>query len=180
MTLCRRVGQVPGLGNVGVIVSERGLVALEIHAWPDQLPLRHRREPIIDQDHMVIGAVLSALEGYILGRNRDFPIACDFHGLTPQRRSAMEAVRKVPWGQTQTYDQLAQTFAGGTPPVLRDALARNPLPIVIPCHRAIGNGHLGAYVGPMATKRALLAIEGLETRQVPDPPAGETIVRAWR
>lgn len=180
MALSRRIGQVPGLGNVGVVVSERGVVALELHAWPDQPPMRHRREPIEDADHPVIAAVLAQLEGYVFGRTREFPIAVDFTGLTPTARAAMEAVRKVPWGQTRTYEQLAATFRDGTEPVVRDALARNPLPIIIPCHRAIGTGHMGAYAGPITTKRGFLAIEGLDCRKVPDPPPGQTAVRLRR
>lgn len=180
MALSRRIGQVPGLGKVGVIVSERGVVSIEVHTWPEQPAMRHRRDPIEEADHPVINAVLSQLEGYVFGRTREFPIACDFHGIPPQTRAAMEAVRKVPWGQTRTYEQLAATFAGGTAPMVCDALARNPLPIIIPCHRAIGHGHMGAYPGPLTTKRGFLAIEGLDCRKVPDPPPGQGSVRAWR
>ena len=170
MALSRRIGLVPGLGNVGVVVSERGVVSLEMHAWPDQPAMRHRREPIEEADHPVIAVVLAQLAGYVFGRTREFPIACDFHGIPPLARAAMEAVRKVPWGQTRTYEQLAATFAGGTAPVVCDALARNPLPIIIPCHRAIGHGHMGAYAGPLKTKRSFLSIEGLDCRKVQDPP----------
>lgn len=180
MALSRRVGEVPGLGKVGVTVSDRGVVSIEVHAWPDQPPMRHRRDPVEETDHQVISAVLAQLEGYVLGRTRDFPIACDFHGIPPQPRAAMEAVRKVPWGQTRTYEQLAASIPGGTAPVVRDALARNPLPIIIPCHRAIGHGHMGVYPGPLPTKRNLLAIEGLDCRAMPDPPPGQGTVRVLR
>ncbi len=180
MALSRRIGQIPAIGNVGVIVSERGLVALEIHAWPHQPVMRHRRDPIVADDHPVIGAVLQQLEGYLFGRTREFPIACDFQGIPPMTRAAMEAVRKVPWGQTRTYEQLAATIPNGTAPVVRDALARNPMPIVIPCHRAVGQGHMGSYAGPIATKRSLLAIEGLDCRKVPDPPPGLGTSGVWR
>jgi methylated-DNA-[protein]-cysteine S-methyltransferase len=180
MALSRRIGEVPGLGKVGVIVSDRGVVSIEVHAWPDQPAMRHRRDPVEEADHQVISAVLAQLEGYVLGRTREFPIACDFHGIPPQPRAAMEAVRKVPWGQTRTYEQLAASIPGGTAPVVRDALARNPLPIIIPCHRALGDGHMGSYAGPLATKRSFLAIEGLDCRKVPDPPPGQGTVRVLR
>ena len=180
MALSRRIGEVPGLGKVGVIVSDRGVVSIEVHAWPDQPAMRHRRDPVEEADHQVISAVLAQLEGYVLGRTREFPIACDFHGIPPQPRAAMEAVRKVPWGQTRTYEQLAASIPGGTAPVVRDALARNPLPIIIPCHRALGHGHMGSYAGPLATKRSFLAIEGLDCRAMPDPPPGQGTVRVLR
>lgn len=180
MPLSRRVGSVPGLGNVGVVVSERGVAWLEVHAWPHQPVARHRRDPVVEADHPVIAAVLQHLAGYVLGRTREFPVACDFQGVPPLTRAALEAVRKVPWGQTRTYEQLAAGIPDGTAPVVRDALARNPLPIIIPCHRAIGHGHMGSYPGPVATKRAFLRIEGLDCGKVPDPPPGQGTSRVWR
>ncbi len=180
MALSRRVASVPGLGNVGVIASERGVVSIEIHAWIDQPAMRHRRDAVVDGDHPVIAAVFHQLEGFILGRTRDFPIACDFQGIPPLARAAMEAARKIPYGQTRSYNQLAQDIPDATEPVVRDALGRNPLPIIIPCHRAIGHGHMGAYPGPLATKRSILAIEGLDCRKVPDPNGVGSGVRARR
>ncbi len=171
---------VPGLGSVGVIASERGVVFIEMHAWPAQPVLRHRRDEIVEADHPVISALFAQLESYVMGRTKDFPIACDFHGITPMARAAMEAVRKIPYGQTKSYDQLASTIPGGTAPVVRDALARNPLPVLIPCHRALASAHMGAYPGPLATKRSLLAIEGLDCRKIRDPRTGETTDRVVR
>jgi len=177
MSLVRRIGEVPGLGRIAIVVSERGVVAVEVHSWVDQPPMRHRREPVVDADHVVIKAVLGHLESYVFRRTKDFPVACDFTGLPPMTRAAMEAVRKVPWGQTRTYEQLAATIPNATVPVVRDALARNPLPIIIPCHRALGHGHMGLFVGPLATKRSLLRIEGLDCTAVPDKPAAGASVR---
>lgn len=180
MPLIRRVGTVPALGGIGVVVSDRGVVALEIHAWPQQLPIRHRRDAVETGDHPIISAVFHHLESYILGRGRAFPIACDFTNLPPTMRAVLEAVRQIPYGQTRTLAQLASRIANATVPVLRDALARNPLPILVPCHRAVEDTHLGVFVGPLAGKRQLLAIEGAEASKLPDPPAGTGTTRIWR
>lgn len=180
MPLIRRVGSVPGLGNIGVVVSDRGVVSLEIHSWPQQAPIRHRREAVEAGDHQIIGAVFYQLESYLNGRARTFPIACDFNGLPPTTRAVLEAVRQVPYGETRTLAQLANRIPNATVPVLRDALGRNPMPILIPCHRAVDDGHLGTFIGPLAAKRQLLAIEGADVSKLPDPPPRTGTVRLWR
>lgn len=181
MTLVRHVATVPAIGSVGVVASDRGVVSIEIHAWPQQGAMRHRRDPVEPGMHPIIGAVLRSLEVYLLGRSSDFPIACDFAGIPPLRRAALEAVRAVPYGQTRTYAQLAARIPNGTEPVVRDALTANPMPILIPCHRAVDQAHLGPYIGPIAAKRQLLAIEGLDTAKLPDPPVRQSgTTRIWR
>lgn len=170
MPLIRSIGNVPGLGQVAAIVSDRGLVSVEYHAWNGQTPMRHRRDAVEPGQHPVTEALWRHLESYIFGRGQDFPIACDFNGLPPMHRAALEAVRSVPYGQTRTYAALASRIPNASAVVVRDALARNPLPIVIPCHRAIDGAHLGSFNGPIATKRSLLGIEGVAAAALPDPP----------
>jgi methylated-DNA-[protein]-cysteine S-methyltransferase len=170
MPLIRSIGNVPGLGQVAAIASDRGLVSIEYHAWNGQVPMRHRRDAIEQGQHPVIEALWRHLESYIFGRCRDFPIACDLNGLPPMHRAALEAVRNVPYGETKNYAALANRIPNATAVVVRDALARNPVPIVIPCHRAIDGAHLGAFNGPISTKRSLLGIEGAAIAGLPDPP----------
>lgn len=174
MPLIRSTGSVPGLGQIAAVASDRGLVCIEYHAWPGQVPIRHRRDPVESGAHPVSEALLRHLEAYVFGRCRDFPIACDLNGLPPMHRAALEEVRKIPYGETRTYAALAARIANGTAPVVRDALARNPLPIVIPCHRAVDDGGIGAFNGPIGTKRSLLAIEGAAAARLPDAPPGST------
>ncbi len=171
MPLIRSIGTIPGLGQVAAIVSDRGLVSIEYHAWNGQTPMRHRRDAVEQGQHPVLEALWRHLESYVFGRCRDFPIACDFNGLPPMQRAALEAVRSVPYGETRTYAALATRIPNATAVVVRDALARNPVPIVVPCHRAIEGAHLGLFNGPLTTKRSLLTIEGSVAAQLPDPPA---------
>jgi methylated-DNA-[protein]-cysteine S-methyltransferase len=170
MPLTRSVGHIPGLGQIAAVVSDRGLISIAYHAWSEQAPIRHRREPIEDGQHPVCEALWRHLEAYLFGRCRDFPIACDLHGLPQVHRAALEAVRNVPWGESRTYAAIAERIPNATPPLVRDALARNPVPSVIPCHRGIDGAHIGSYVGSIGTKRTLLGLEGFNHAGLPDPP----------
>jgi methylated-DNA-[protein]-cysteine S-methyltransferase len=77
--------------------------------------------------------------------------------------AALSAARKIPYGQVRTYGWLAK--AAGNPKAARaagQAMARNPLPIIIPCHRVIAaSGGLGGFGGGLEMKRRLLELEGV-------------------
>ncbi len=85
--------------------------------------------------------------------------------VSPFHRKVYNALCKVPAGKTITYAELARR--AGSPGAARavgTAMAKNPFPVVIPCHRVVaGNGKLGGYSGRggVATKKALLALEGV-------------------
>jgi len=88
-----------------------------------------------------------------------------------------ELIAEIPYGQTTSYGDLARELGAGTDP--RDvggAVGRNPLSILIPCHRVIGStGKLTGYAGGLERKRALLEIEHarvLRTGPAPTPSAG--------
>ncbi len=100
------------------------------------------------------------LDEYFAGTRRtfDFPLA---PAGTPFQLQVWEALLQIPYGETWSYRQLAAAV-GNVQAVRAVGLAngRNPLPIVIPCHRVIGsNGSLTGYGGGLATKQALLALE---------------------
>ena len=84
-----------------------------------------------------------------------------------------ELIAEIPYGQTTTYGDLARDLGAGTDP--RDvgaAVGRNPLSIVIPCHRVIGStGKLTGYAGGLERKRALLQIEHARVLRTGHAPA---------
>lgn len=100
------------------------------------------------------------LEEYFAGRRREFDLPLAPHG-TPFQQRVWQALRAIPYGSTCTYGELAA--AVGNPRASRAvgmANHRNPLPILIPCHRVIGaSGALTGYAGGLEWKRRLLAIE---------------------
>lgn len=103
------------------------------------------------------------LEEYFAGRRRSFAVPLDLSGQAPFTGRVLEALRAVPFGATLTYGELA--LRAGNPRAARaagSAMAVNPLPIVIPCHRVIAaGGRLGGYSGGggVRTKEWLLAFE---------------------
>jgi len=106
------------------------------------------------------------LAAYFAGSTRDFAVPVDLSGLPPFTRQVLEVLRTVPYGETVTYAELAARV--GSPRAARAvgrAVAVNPLPIVIPCHRVVAaGGRPGGYSGGggLATKLWLLAREGCQ------------------
>lgn len=100
------------------------------------------------------------LAAYFAGQLRTFRLEFAPEG-TAFQREVWDAVRKIPYGQRATYADLAREL--GRPDSARAvgaANARNPLPIVIPCHRVVGSsGELTGYIGGLETKRKLLRLE---------------------
>ncbi len=119
-----------------------------------------------------IAAVVSDIQRYLAGEAVDFAaVAVDLSGLDPFRRQLYETMRSLPWGRTTTYGELARQLGSTGWEGARDigeAMGRNPVPVVIPCHRVLAaGGKLGGFSahGGAATKAKLLALEGV---QLPD------------
>ncbi len=102
------------------------------------------------------------LEEYFAGRRRAFDLPIDLAGMGPFQRQVLEETARIGFGSLATYGRLAQTL--GKPRAARavgGALNRNPVPILIPCHRVVGSsGSLVGYAGGLAAKRFLLKLEG--------------------
>lgn len=100
------------------------------------------------------------LDEYFSGARRRFDLPLRPAG-TPFQLAVLEALRTIPYGETRTYAQVAK--AVGKPRAARAvgaANARNPIPVIIPCHRVIGgDGSLTGFGGGMKAKRFLLALE---------------------
>ena len=103
------------------------------------------------------------LRAYFAGKLRNFDLPLRMNG-TPFERRVWNALVKIPHGTTVSYRDIAQRI--GQPTACRAvglANGRNPIPIIVPCHRVIGaDGSLTGYGGGLETKRWLLALEGVE------------------
>jgi methylated-DNA-[protein]-cysteine S-methyltransferase len=107
-------------------------------------------------------AAAEQLDGYFAGRRRTFDLPLAPAGTAFQRR-VWDALIGIPFGCTRSYGALASTLATSAR-ALGGACARNPIPILIPCHRVVGtHGSLGGYSGMdgIDTKRYLLRLEGV-------------------
>ena len=111
------------------------------------------RTPLLDE-------AARQLAEYFEGRRRDFTLPLAPAG-TPFQREVWAALREIPYGETRSYKDIA--CAVGRPLACRAvgmANTRNPLPIVIPCHRVVGaSGALTGYAGGLEVKSKLLALE---------------------
>lgn len=111
------------------------------------------RTPLIDE-------AAEQLNGYFRGERREFDLPLSPSG-TPFRLKVWEELRRIPYGLTVTYGQVAA--AVGDPKASRAvgmANNRNPLAIIVPCHRVVGaDGSLTGYAGGLANKELLLALE---------------------
>ena len=101
------------------------------------------------------------LGDYLRGRVRSFSIPCDLRGLTPFTHAVLRTAGQIPYGEVRSYRWIAKRIA--RPRAARavgNALARNPVPILIPCHRVVRNdGTLGGYALGLQLKRKLLEME---------------------
>ncbi|MCK4277043.1 MAG: methylated-DNA--[protein]-cysteine S-methyltransferase, partial [Phycisphaerae bacterium] len=101
------------------------------------------------------------IRAYCAGRLRRFTVAIDLSGIPPFHRKVLTAARRIPYGRTATYGELARR--AGSPRAARavgQAMAHNPVALLIPCHRVVAaGGGLGGFGGGLALKRRLLALE---------------------
>lgn len=101
------------------------------------------------------------VEAYLSGQRQTFDFPVDLRGCSTFTLRVLEVCRHIPWGATTTYRGCAQALgSSGAVRAVGSALGRNPLPIIIPCHRVLATGGLGGYTPGVALKRLLLAIEG--------------------
>lgn len=110
--------------------------------------------------------VIERVRHHLAGRRRDFrSVPLDLDGLLPFTRRVYEAARKVPAGQTVTYGELAERCGSpGGARAVGQAMARNPVALIIPCHRVLAaGGRLGGFSGPggLDLKARMLALEGV-------------------
>jgi methylated-DNA-[protein]-cysteine S-methyltransferase len=101
------------------------------------------------------------LQAYFRGDISRFDLPLKPSG-TAFDQKVWQAMRAIPRGQTRSYADLAHAV-GSAPRAIGRACGRNPIPIVIPCHRVLGKGGIGGYSGGegLPTKRFLLALEGV-------------------
>jgi methylated-DNA-[protein]-cysteine S-methyltransferase len=154
------------LGTLLVAASDTGLVRLG-------LPIEGEEEVLSELADKVAPRVLIAprasvtetrrqLDEYFEHRRRDFEVPLDWRLSKGFRRDVLVATARIPYGQTGTYTSVA-TAAGSAKAVRAagTALATNPIPIVVPCHRVLrSDGALGNYRGGAEAKASLLDLEG--------------------
>jgi methylated-DNA-[protein]-cysteine S-methyltransferase len=148
-------------GGVIVAGDERGLGFLDFQRGRNAP--RPRRDWTEDARMPLFREVRRQVSEYFARRRERFELPLAPDG-TPFQKRVWEELRRVPYGRTVTYSELARR--AGRPKAIRaagGANARNPISIVIPCHRVVGkDGSLTGYGGGLEVKRALLLLEGAD------------------
>ncbi|HLB07163.1 MAG TPA: methylated-DNA--[protein]-cysteine S-methyltransferase [Alphaproteobacteria bacterium] len=159
-----------GLGTVGVAWSERGLTRLQLPESTRVATERRLRGRSTDagagEPPLRIGQAMAAVERYLAGKRVDFSkVDLDLAGVGDFHRQIYEAARGVGWGETVTYGELARRVGSpGAARAVGQAMGRNPIPLIIPCHRVLASGRkIGGFsaFGGAVTKTRLLALEGV-------------------
>ncbi len=157
MSLAYKMMESP-VGRLKLVGSDMGLVAI---LWENDRPHRVRlNEMVEDRRHPVLVETERQLGEYFAGERNEFSVALDMRG-TRFQRDVWEALLAIPFGETRSYGQLARQL--GNPRATRAvgaANGRNPVSIIVPCHRVIGSsGKLTGFAGGLEVKAHLLALE---------------------
>ena len=138
------------VGPLTLVEEDGALVALEFGGCSDgpQTDLLRRAK--------------AELADYFAGRRKSFDLPLNPRG-TPFQRALWRLLQRIPYGEVRTYGELAVKLKS-VPRAVGGACGRNPLPILIPCHRVVADRSVGGYSGGegVSTKQRLLALERLD------------------
>ena len=121
------------------------------------------REPVPEHSNHMLVLASEWLDLYFSGRKPEFTVPVNLQ-VTPYTCKVLREIGKIPYGETVTYGELAEKLNSSARAV-GGAAGRNPVPLIIPCHRVIGSrGKLTGYGGGKERKKKLLEIEGIRFR----------------
>jgi len=154
------------LGNFLVATTERGVCFLALNDAGAVQALKDFVRGVdpaasVRRDDDRLEQAVRELAEYAAGDRRAFDLALDLHG-TPFQVAVWNELARIPFGETRTYGQIAR--AVGRPrgaQAVGAANGRNPVPIIVPCHRVLASDGIGGFSGGLERKHQLLAHEGV-------------------
>ncbi|MGD0825780.1 MAG: methylated-DNA--[protein]-cysteine S-methyltransferase [Terriglobales bacterium] len=156
-------------GPLFLAASTKGLVRLEFEARVQKLNLSAIE---LQESKSILAPYLGELDEYFVGQRREFSLPLDLRG-TDFQLACWRALLEIPYGETRSYRDIAQAI--GHPRAYRAvgmSNNRNPVAIVVPCHRVIASsGSLCGYGGGLDLKRKLLDLEREHVQQSDDRPS---------
>ncbi len=139
--------------SLAIVAGDNGIQQIRFNGKPPENGTR-------DETHPFLQSAVRQLQAYLAGELQEFDLPLDPTG-TPFQMQVWKALRAIPYGETRSYVGIANAI--GAPKAVRavgGANGRNPIPIVVPCHRVIGaNGALTGFGGGIEIKKFLLALE---------------------
>lgn len=158
------------LGNILIAATAKGLTGLWFTEKQRYLPSQMTGPGAWpeDPDHPVLKQVSLQLAEYFAGRRSDFDVPLDLSCGTAFQQSVWQALLAIPLGETLSYGEVSRRI--GKPAAVRavgGAVGRNPVSIIVPCHRVMGSkGTLTGYGGGLDRKTALLQLEGVLEKEL--------------
>jgi methylated-DNA-[protein]-cysteine S-methyltransferase len=150
------------VGELLIAVSERGVCRISFEGESDLDELARTFGARVLRSERPVEKARRELDEYFTRQRQEFDLQVDLTSLPPFQRSVLDELVRVPYGEVSTYGALAARV--GRPRAARavgGALNRNPVAIVVPCHRIVGaSGSLTGYAGGLERKLALLELEG--------------------
>jgi methylated-DNA-[protein]-cysteine S-methyltransferase len=157
MSLAYKMMESP-VGRLKLVASDKGLAAI---LWEKhRIHQVCRMKMVKDEENPILVRTEQELKEYFAGRRKTFSVALDMMG-TRFQKNVWEALLAIPFGETRSYGQLAKQL--GNPRATRAvgaANGRNPVSIIVPCHRVVGSsGKLTGFGGGLDAKARLLSLE---------------------
>lgn len=149
------------LGWVGLLASSRGLTRLVLPLQDQEEVLRELGQ-LTETPHnsSAFGDLPQRITRYFSGERVKFTDPVDLDGISPFQHRVLDKLRRIPYGKTRSYGWVAQAVGVPQGPrAVGQAVARNPVPLIIPCHRVVSSNGLGGFGGGLDLKRLLLRLE---------------------
>jgi len=142
------------IGVLTLVGSDGGLRAV---LWPDDNPERVALGAVLRRSHAVLESAAEQLDGYFTGERRRFEMPLELVG-TGFQVAVWRSLEEIPYGQTRSYAEVARLVGRpGAARAVGAAVGRNPVSILLPCHRVLGSdGSLTGFAGGVGAKRWLL------------------------
>ncbi len=157
------------MGVGGIVASRKGLIEIfmpQTRSAGEMKSVILRFYPRVSGESEITTTVAGLLKEYFSGEKVEFDVPLDREGCTDFQQDVYEAVYEIPYGSVRTYKEVAERIKRpGAARGIGAAMAGNPLPIVVPCHRVVGSGgEMTGYSAPGGTdlKMRLLMMEGVE------------------
>ena len=154
------------IGAICIGATDKGLFAINFDLTEDDFAkqITKRAEITIEDNTQKTGEITAQIKAYLVGELKEFNIPVDLRTQTDFQQKVLCAVKEIPYGVLNTYGDLAvKVEQPNAYRAVGQVLSRNPIPLVIPCHRVVSaDGTLGGYGGVLGSERKikLLKLEG--------------------
>lgn len=174
-------------GVIHIAATDRGIVAVDLRpvdedAWVASIARRlngnigfiepsDEKAPMPERQRRLLLEARRQIDQHLAGYRHEYSLDVDLRGISGWDRQVLEATRRIRWNHVTSYGRLAKSVGSpGAARAVGGALRRNPVPIIIPCHRILASdGTLGGYAGVIAEPRDLDRHAGLAEPAMPRP-----------